>query len=126
MMSMQLAVGVRVDLLQVLQRHGVADAGDDVLALGVLEVVAVDALLAGGGVAGEGDAGAGVHAEVAEDHRDHVDRRAEVVEDALLAAVEDRARSAFQESKTALMARSICSVGSCGKSWPVSRRTISL
>ena len=34
-----------------------ADAGDDVLALGVDEVLAHELLLAGGGVAGEGDAG---------------------------------------------------------------------
>ena len=71
---------------------GVADAGDDVLALRVLQVVAVDALLARPGVAGEGDAGAGVHAEVAEHHGHHVDRRTEVGRDALLAPVEDRAR----------------------------------
>ena len=65
----QLVVGRLVDALEVLQRHRVADAGDDVLALRVLQVVAVDALLARGRVAGEGDAGAGVHAEVAEHHR---------------------------------------------------------
>ena len=74
--------------LQVLQRHGVADAGHDVLALRVLQVVAVDALGAGARVAGERDAGAGVVAQVAEDHRHHVDRGAEVGGDALLAAVE--------------------------------------
>ena len=81
---------------------GVPDAGDDVLALRVLEVVAVHALGAAGGVAGEADAGAGVHAAVAEHHRLHVDRGAEVLGDLLLAAVqpgavgvpgvEDRAR----------------------------------
>ena len=49
-----------VDLLEVGERDGVADAGDHVLALGVLQVVAVDALRAGGRVAGERDAGAGV------------------------------------------------------------------
>ena len=41
----QLVVGRLVDPLEVLQRERVADAGDDVLALGVLQVVAVDALL---------------------------------------------------------------------------------
>ena len=87
-MPQQLVVRRLVELLQVLQRHGVADAGDDVLALGVGQVVAVDALRAGGRVAGERDAGAGVGAEVAEDHRHHVDRGAEVGRDALLAAVE--------------------------------------
>ena len=87
----QVVVGLAVDLGHVGQRHRVADAGDDVLALRVLQVVAVDALLAAGRVAGEGDPGAGVHAEVAEDHRLHVDRRAEVLGDPLLAAVEPRA-----------------------------------
>ncbi len=84
----QLVVRLLVELLQLGQRQGVADAGDDVLALGVGEVVAVDALGAGGGVAGEGDAGAGVLAEVAEHHAADVDRGAQVVRDALLAAVE--------------------------------------
>ncbi|GAA3235204.1 hypothetical protein GCM10020256_52900 [Streptomyces thermocoprophilus] len=84
----QFVVRLLVDLLQLGERHGVADAGDDVLALGVLQVVAVDALVAGGGVAGEGDAGAGVGAQVAEDHGADVDGGAEVVRDALLAAVE--------------------------------------
>src|SRR5690606_11329547 len=63
-------------------------AGDDVLALRVLEVVAVHALVAGGGVAGEGDTGAGVGAEVAEDHGADVDGGAQVVRDALLAPVQ--------------------------------------
>ncbi len=84
----QLVVRGLVELLELGELHGVADAGDDVLALGVLQVVAVDALVAAGGVAGEGDAGAGVGAEVAEDHRADVDGGAEVAGDALLAAVE--------------------------------------
>lgn len=84
----QLVVGLLVQVLELGERHGVADAGDDVLALRVLQVVAVDALLAAGGVAGEGDAGAGVGAEVAEDHGADVDGGAEVAGDALLAAVE--------------------------------------
>ena len=87
----QLVVRLLVDLLEVGERHGVADAGDDVLALRVLQVVAVHALGAAGGVAGERDAGAGVHAAVAEHHRLHVDRGAEVLGDPLLAAVEPRA-----------------------------------
>ncbi|CAM5529829.1 hypothetical protein SNARM312S_07686 [Streptomyces narbonensis] len=87
----ELVVRLLVDRLEVGQRHGVADTGDDVLALRVLQVVAVDAGVARGGVAGEGDAGAGVRAEVAEDHRADVDGGAEVARDALLAAVELRA-----------------------------------
>ena len=77
-----------VDLRHVGQGDRVADARDDVLALGVLEVVAVHALVAGRRVAGEGDAGARVVAEVAEDHRLHVHGGAEALLDPLLAAVE--------------------------------------
>ena len=47
---------------------GGAHAGDHVLALGVDQELAEELLLAGGGVAGEGNAGAGVIAHVAEDH----------------------------------------------------------
>jgi hypothetical protein len=87
----QLVVAGIVDGIQVLQRDGVPDPGHDVLALGVLQVVAVDALGAGARVPGEGDAGARVHAQVAEDHRHHVHGGAQVGGDALLAAVEDSA-----------------------------------
>src|SRR4029077_15362896 len=87
----QLVVGGLVDALQVLQRDGVPDPGHDVLALGVLQVVTVDALGAGARVPGKGDAGARVHAQVAEDHRHHVHGGAQVGGDALLAAVEDSA-----------------------------------
>ena len=55
---------------------GRADAGDDVLALGVDEEFAVEPLLAGRGIAGEGDAGRGGLAHVAEHHRLDIDRRA--------------------------------------------------
>ncbi len=84
----QLVVRGPVDLGHVGQRHGVADAGDDVLALGVLQVVAVHALVPARGVPGERDAGAGGHAPVAEDHGLDVDRGAEVLGDPLLAAVQ--------------------------------------
>ena len=84
----QLVVRTLVDLLEVGERDRVADAGDDVLALRVDEVVAVEALRAGRRVAGERDARAGVVSPVAEHHRADVDRGAEVVGDALLAAIE--------------------------------------
>jgi predicted metalloprotease len=58
-----------------------------------------------------------VLAGVAEHHRLHVDRRAEVVRDALLAAVEDGA-GVFQDRKTASTAPSSWSRGSCGKCMP--------
>ena len=43
--------------------------------LGIDQVVAVDAGLPGGGVAGEAHAGAGGLAHIAEDHGAHVDGR---------------------------------------------------
>ena len=64
-----------------------ADPGDDVLALGVGQVLAVEDLLAGVRVARERHAGARVVAHVAVDHGDHVDRGAEVVGDLLVVAV---------------------------------------
>ena len=67
------------------------DAGHDVLALGVGEVLAVERLLAGVRVAGERDAGAGVVTHVAEDHGHDVDRRAQVVGDVLVVPVVHRA-----------------------------------
>jgi hypothetical protein len=70
---------------------GRADAGDDVLALGVHQELAVEQFSPVAGVAGEGDAGAGVVAHVAEDHRLDVDRGAPLGRDVVLAAVDDRA-----------------------------------
>src|SRR5690606_21500053 len=91
----ELVVRLLVDRLQLGERPGVADAGDDLLALRGPEVVAVPApgaggggAVAGGGVAREGDTGAGVGAEVAEDHGADVDGGAQVVRDALLAPVQ--------------------------------------
>ena len=69
------------------ERLGHADAGHDVLALRVLQEVAVRQALARRRVARERDTRARVVALVAEHHRLHVDRRAEVVGDALEAAV---------------------------------------
>ena len=71
---------------------GVADARDDVLALSVDEIVAVELLLAVCGVAREGDACGGGVALVAEDHRLDVDGGAEIVGDLVLLAVENRTR----------------------------------
>ena len=68
-----------------------AHAGHDVFALRVHQVLAVDLVLAGGGVAGEGHAGAAVIAHVAEDHRLDVDGGAQVVGDLLAVAVDDGA-----------------------------------
>ena len=74
------------------QRLRGADAGDDVLALRVDQVLAAEASLAGGGVAREDDAGRAVRAEVAEDHRLHVDGRPPVRGVAVELAVDGGAR----------------------------------
>ena len=68
-----------------------ADAGHDVLALGVGQVLAEEHLLARVGVAREGDARARVVAHVAEDHGHDVDRGAQVVADLVVLAVVVRA-----------------------------------
>ena len=60
---------------------GVADPGNDVLALRVEQEVAVRARVAVGRIAAERDPGAGALAEVAEHHPLHGHRRAEVVGD---------------------------------------------
>ena len=85
----ELAVDLGHDALHLGEVHRRADAGDDVFALGVDEVVAVEDLLAGAGVAREADAGAGIVAGVAEDHLHDVDGGAEEAGDFLHAAVGD-------------------------------------
>ncbi len=71
-----------------------ADAGHDVFALGVHQVLAVELVLAAARVAGKGDAGGGVVAHVAEHHGLDGDRRAPFIGDFFDAAVLDRALSA--------------------------------
>ena len=73
-------------------RHRSADAGDDVLALGVHEELAHELLLARRRIAREGNAGTGLVVQVAERHHLHVDRRAPAVRDVVVAAVHVRAR----------------------------------
>ena len=65
-----------------------ADTGDDILALGVDEVFAEQRLLTGGRIAREGDAGAGLVVQIAEDHRLHVDGGAPGVGDVVHAAID--------------------------------------
>lgn len=67
---------------------GVADTGDDVLALGVYQKVAVELLSAIGRVARKGDTGRRGLALVAKGHGLHVDGGAELVGDAVLFAVD--------------------------------------
>ena len=66
---------------------GSAHAGHDVLALGVDQVLAHQLLGAGGGVTGEGHAGARAVARVAEGHLLHVDSGAPLVGDLVHLAV---------------------------------------
>ena len=84
----ELLVGGGVAALQLVERQRGPGTGDDVLALGLRQVLGEVLALPGRGVAGEGDAGAGVLADVAEHHGDDVDGGAEVVRDPVLAAVD--------------------------------------
>ena len=88
----KLLVNLRHDLLERLDLLRGADAGDDVLALRVDQILAVELLLAGGRVAGERNAGAGGVAHVAKDHALDVDGGAPVGRDVVHAAVVDGAR----------------------------------
>jgi len=88
----ELFVDRRVLLVEFADRNRSADARDDVFALRVHQVLAIDRFFAGGGVAGEGDARAAVVSGVAVDHRLHIDRRA-----------------VFQDLKTASIASPSCS-----------------
>ena len=86
-MCVQLVVDLGHGLLKLADRHRGAHAGDDVFALRVHQVLAEEDVLAGGRIAREADAGAGVLAQVAEDHGLHVDGCAEPVVDVVDAAI---------------------------------------
>ena len=86
---LELAVGLRIVVLQLVDLERRARPGHDVLALGVHQVLAVEDVLAGRRVAGEGDARAGILAHVAEDHHLDVDGRAPGLGDAVQLAVGD-------------------------------------
>ena len=68
-------------LMQLADGRGSTDTSDDILALGIDQVLAHQLLLAGGGVTGEGNAGAGTHTGVTEGHLLHVDSGAPLVGD---------------------------------------------
>jgi hypothetical protein len=89
----QLRVDGRLVVRHVRQRGRRATAVDDVLALGVLEVVTIGAGGARRRVAGEADAAAGAWAGVPIDHGHDVDRGAQVVRDLLVCAVDPGARA---------------------------------
>ena len=88
----ELRIGLGHDLGQLLDALRGADAGDDVFALGIHQELTEQLLLAGGGVAREGDARAGRIAGVAEDHGLDVDGGAPIGGDVVHAAIVDRAR----------------------------------
>jgi hypothetical protein len=73
------------------QRLRRADAGDDVLALGVDQELAVEGVFAGRGVAGEADARGAVIAHIAEDHGLDVDGGPPVGGDVVQPAIGDGA-----------------------------------
>ena len=75
----QLLVGFGHLLFEIRDRLRRADAGHHVFALRVDQILAVEHLLAGGGIAREADAGAGGIAHVAEHHGLHVRGGADVV-----------------------------------------------
>ena len=79
------------DVLELGNGAGVADAGDDVLALSVDQVVAIEFLGAVSRVAGEGNARSRRVALVAEDHALNVDCGAHVVVDLVLLTVKNGA-----------------------------------
>ena len=84
-----LACGLEArSVLEVGDGLGVADTGDDVLALGVHQEVAVELLGAIGRVARKGDAGRGGLALVTKSHGLNVDGGTELVGDTMLLAVD--------------------------------------
>ena len=68
--------------------HGGTDTGHHVLALGVGQEFAHQVLFASGGVAGKGDAGAGIVVQVAEHHGHDVDGSAPGIGDVVVTAVD--------------------------------------
>ena len=78
-------------LLQLRDRLRRADAGNHIFALGVDQKFAVKHFLAGGGIAGESHAGAGIDAGIAENHRLHVHGRAPFLGNVVFPAVNDGA-----------------------------------
>ena len=73
---------------EVVKGECVANARNDVLALCVGEVVAIVARRSGRGITREGNSGARILAKIAEDHRTHIDGRAEVIGDTLAATIQ--------------------------------------
>src|SRR5262249_54522272 len=68
-------------LLKLVYMLGCANAGYDILALRVGQIIAKKLFLSGGRVSGEGHARARVVAHISKDHRDDVDGGAQIVRD---------------------------------------------
>jgi hypothetical protein len=85
----QLSIGIGQPPRHVIDVEWRANAGHDVLSLGVDEELAVELPLARGRIARERHAGARVITHVAEDHGDDVHRRAERFRDVVHAAIVD-------------------------------------
>ena len=84
----ELGIGLRELLGHLVDGHGGTDTGHHVLALGVGQELAHELLLAGGGVAGKGHAGAAVIAHVAEGHGLDVDGGTPGVGDVIVTAID--------------------------------------
>ncbi len=89
--GVELVVDAWVLLFQFADGNRSSNSGDHVLTLRVHQELAVEFVLSGRGIAGEGHACAAVVTEVAEDHRLDVHGGADVVGDSLLAAIDDGA-----------------------------------
>ena len=68
---------------------GCTHAGDNIFPLSVDQILAIEHFLAGAGIAGEANPGAGIIVEVAEDHRLHINCRAKIVVDFIEVAIID-------------------------------------
>jgi hypothetical protein len=86
-MLLELPEGARLDVAHLLELERVTDARDDVLSLGILQIVPVTPLVAVRGVTREGDTRPRIVSTVAEDHRLHVDGGAERIGDPVPPAV---------------------------------------
>ena len=86
---LELPVNLGHGFLHFAQRHGSSNASDNVFALSVHQVIAIEDFLAGTRVARKADARAGSIAGIPEDHLHDVDGRTEETGDFLHAPVRD-------------------------------------
>src|SRR3984893_19555951 len=84
---LELRVSLGHDLGELGEMDWSADAGDNILALRVGKIIAVENLLAGARISRKADAGAGIVASVTEDHLHHVDGGAQEAGDLFHATI---------------------------------------